>query len=238
MYSHVLPVNYPERYLPIPQNLKDSLVGKNYLLPEFEAQGADYLRGFRAALVTTYGPELPEFHVPVSYLLDRGALVEVVTPDWLFDSQQGEASGMVVLAQWLEVNVCVRADKKISAAKIEDYDAIIIIGGAWNPIMLRTDKSILNFIRNAHSRRHLIASICHGPQVLTNTEVFPKGTRVTGVDDIRKDLANAGFIVEDKMVVYDEDQRLITSPNPETEAFKKLCEEIGKQAHLLLEGRQ
>jgi protease I len=237
MYSHELPLNYPEHYLPIPKNLKDSLVGENYLLPEFDDQGSEYLRGFRVALVTTHGPELPEFHVPVSYLRDRGALVEVLTPDWLFDSQPGESSGMVVLAQWLEVNVCVRADKKVSVAKIEDYDAIIIIGGAWNPIMLRTDKSILSFIYNAHSRRLLIASICHGPQVLISAKAFPVGTRVTGVCDIREDLANAGFVVEDKLVVYDEDNRLITSPNPKTEALKKFCEKIGKQAHLLLEER-
>ncbi len=238
MYSNELPGKYPERYLPLPENLKKSLVGTSYLLPEFEYQGAEYLKGFRAALVTTHGPELPEFHVPVNYLRDRGASVEVVTPDWLFDSQQGEASGMVVLAQWLEINVCVRADKKISDAKIEDYDTIIIIGGAWNPIMLRTDGNILDFIHDAHSHQLLIASICHGPQVLINTETFPKGTQVTGVDDIRKDLTNAGFTVfTNRPVVYDEAQRLITSPSPETEPLKRFCEEIGNQARLLLETR-
>jgi hypothetical protein len=35
-------------------------------------------------------------------------------------SRQPEGPGMVVLAQWLAVNVCVQADKKISDAKIED----------------------------------------------------------------------------------------------------------------------
>ena len=40
---------------------------------------------------------------------------------------------MVVLAQWLAVNVCAQADKKVSEARIQNYDAIIIIGGAWNP---------------------------------------------------------------------------------------------------------
>jgi protease I len=190
------------------------------------------------ALITTHGPELPEFHVPVNYLRDRGASVEVVTPDWLFNSQPEEARGMVVLAQWLAVNVCVRADKKISDAKIEDYDAIIIIGGAWNPIMLRADESILHFIYSAYSHRLLIAAICHGPQVLISTKVFPSHTRMTGVDDIRDDLRNAGFtVVDHQPVVYDKDQRLITSPNPTTESLKQFCEEIGKQACLLLEER-
>ena len=62
--------------------------------------------------MTTHGPELPEFHVPLNYLRDRGASVDVVTQDWLFDYQP-EAPGMVVLAQWLAVNVCVKADKKM-----------------------------------------------------------------------------------------------------------------------------
>ena len=238
MNSNDLSDNYPELYIPLPEDLKKSLVGDDYTLPEFEDQGSEYLKGFRAALVVTHGSELPEFHVPVNYLRDRGASVEVLTQDWLFDSNKFKAPGMIVMAQWLAVKVCVRADKKISDARIEDYDALIIIGGAWNPIMLRKDSKILKFISDAYNRKLLIASICHGPQVLINTETFPEDTRLTGADDIRKDLANAGFtVVEDEPVVYDEDQRLITSPNPETEALKRFCEEIGNQARLFLETR-
>jgi protease I len=230
MLSHELVTRYQE----IPVALKDSLVGTSYLLPEFEDQGLIRLKGFRVALVTTHGSELPEFHVPFRYLCDRGASVTVVTQDWLFDSQKGEASVMIVLAQFLAINVCVKADKKISDAKIEDYDAVIILGGAWNPIMLRTDDQVLRFIGEAHRRRILIASICHGPQVLISTKAFPSGTRATGASDIRDDLANAGFVIEDKPVVYDEREQLITSPSPEPEALKAFCEEIGKLAHQLV----
>src|SRR4051812_21681280 len=138
------------RYQTVPITLRDSLVGTSYLLPEFEDQDLEGLKGFRVALVTTHGSELPEFHVPLHYLRDRGASVDVVTQDWLFNLENPEASGMVVLAQFLAVNVCVKADKKISDATIEDYDAIIILGGAWNPIMLRTDKQVLRFVVEAH----------------------------------------------------------------------------------------
>jgi protease I len=134
---------------------------------------------------------------------------------------------MVVLTQWLAVNVCVQADKKVSDAKIENYDAVITIGGAWNPIMLRTDEAIVTFIRDAKNRKLLIASICHGSQPLISTKVFSTGTQATGVSDIRIDMANAGFRVLDAPVVYDEDQRLITSPNPQ--ALKEFCEEIGRR---------
>jgi protease I len=224
MHSHELVTHYQE----LPQVLKDSLVGESYLLPSFEDQGHEGLKGFRVALVTAHGSELPEFHVPLHYLRDRGASVEVVTQDWLFGAEKGEAIGMIVRSQFLAVNVCVKADKKISDAQIEDYDAIIILGGAWNPIMLRTDEQVLRFISDACKRGILIAAICHGPQVLISTQAFPAGTRATGVIDIRRDLTNAGFVVEDKPVVYDVSAHLITSPSPEPAAMKAFCEEMGK----------
>jgi protease I len=222
MGSHAL----TSKYLPVPEVLRARLVGEDYALPIFVTADPKSLKGYRVALVTTHGPELPEFDVPLNYLRDRGASVEVVTQDWLFDWQP-EAPGMVLLAQWLAVNVCVQADKKVSDAKIENYDAVITIGGAWNPIMLRTDEAILKFIRDAKNRHLLIASICHGPQLLISTKAFSIATRATGVSDIRIDMANAGFRVLDAPVVYDEDQRLITSPDPK--ALKEFCEELGRR---------
>lgn len=230
MSSHALTSKYDS----IPEALRAKLIGGDYKIPDFELAEPESLKGYRVALVTTHGPELPEFDIPVNYLRDRGASVEVITQDWLFDYQP-EAPGTVVIAQWLAVNVCVQTDKKVSDANIEDYDAVILIGGAWNPIMLRTDESILNFLRSAYSRKLLIASICHGPQVLISAKIFPKGTCATGVDDIRIDLENAGFtVLKEEDVVYDESQRLITSPNPKTASMKAFCEEIGKQASRLV----
>ncbi len=134
MGSRSLTVNYR----PVSAALRARLVGTAYQLPDFGAPNPESLKGYRAALVTTHGPERPEFDVPLNYLRSRGASVEVVTQDWLFDWQP-EARGAVALVQWLTVNVCAQADKKVSDAKIEEYDVVIIIRGAWNPIMLRTD---------------------------------------------------------------------------------------------------
>jgi protease I len=232
MHSHEL----TERYQAIPPGLKASLTGTDYLLPEFEDQDSHSLEGFRAALITTHGPELPEFHVPLGYLRDRGASVDVVAPDWLFEGRDAETAGLIVLAQWLAVNVCARADKKISDARVGAYDAVILLGGAWNPIMLRTHDPVLKFVAEAHRRGMLIAAICHGPQVLISSNAFPARTRATGVDDIKDDLTNAGFVVEnDVEVVYDEAQRLITARNPD--ALKGFCEEIGRRARYLLKER-
>ena len=62
------------RYQVVPTTLRDNLVGTSYLLPEFEDQDLELLKGFRVALVTTHGSELPEFHVPLHYL--RESMVE------------------------------------------------------------------------------------------------------------------------------------------------------------------
>jgi deglycase len=230
MRSHDLAAHYQA----IPTALRATLTGENYLLPEFEEDDDASLKGFRAALVATHGPELIEFHVPVTYLRERGAAVDVLAPDWMFDGPDADAAGLVVLAQWLATDVCVKADKRLSAAAAADYDLVIVPGGAWNPIMLRTDTSVQAFLGAAHERKVLIAAICHGPQVLIGSNTFPAGTKATGVRDIRVDLVNAGFVVEDALVVYDDVECLITCANPSTEALKKFCEEIRRQARRVL----
>ena len=222
MGSHAL----AKKYEPLPEGLKAQLVGTNYNVPTFEPSDPEILKGYRFALITTHGPELPEFDIPVTYLRDRGATVDVVTQDWLFDYQPS-APGMVVLIQWLAANVCVQANKKISDARVEDYDGVIVIGGAWNPIMLRTDDKMKDFIRVAKTRKQLMAAICHGAQLLISSKAFPAGTQATCVGDVRIDLANAGFQLPqdpETPVVYDERQRLITSPDPNS--LKQFCEEI------------
>jgi protease I len=71
--------------------------------------------------------------------------------------------------------------------------------------MLGTVNQVLSFIRDAKNRNLLITTICHGPQLLISTNVFPPGTMATGVADIRDDMTNDGFAVQDKPVVNDKD---------------------------------
>lgn len=219
MDSHLL----AEQYLPIPEALRDHLSGDSVDVPEFDESEAGALSDYRVAVVASHGPELPEFHVPFNYLTTRGVVVDVITQDWLFDFQR-QAPGMIVLVEWLAPRVCVQADKKVSEAAIEDYDAVVLLGGAWNPILLRTDDGILNFIRDAHRVGCLVAAVCHGPQPLINAKTFPEGTRATGVADIRQDMTNAGFDVADEAVIYDAQERLITARDPQSLA--EFCQEI------------
>lgn len=212
-----------------------NLKGDAYELPVFPSDPPDQLAGKRVAVLSSHGPELPEIQVPMQYLRDRGATVDLLTQDWIMQWWGGQ----VVIAEWLDGSICVKADRSVKKkpadnpnaypyADAADYDALIIPGGAWNPVMLRTDEDALNFIRDFYSRRKLIASLCHGPQVLISTDAFPRGTEITGVADIRIDLRNAGFTVHtDDAVVIDEAANLITSRDPKD--LGPFCQAIGQR---------
>jgi len=215
-------------YTPIAPAFKEALRGTDYQLPEFEKAVGDEFTGIRVVIYTSHGPELPELHVPVTYLRERGADVVIATQDWIFDYQPS-APGHVALSEWLSVTVSVKADLRVSEAlqEISKIDCLITIGGAWNPIVSRTDGNVLQLVREVSEKGGLLASICHGPQLLVSANFLPQGTRATGVADIRLDMKNAGFEVDETaQVIFDERSNLITSPDPN--ALKEFCLEIGR----------
>ncbi|MBF0546048.1 MAG: DJ-1/PfpI family protein [Candidatus Riflebacteria bacterium] len=190
--------------------------GDPYNVPEVPVQDSKSLEGVKIAIVAAHGFEEIEGTYPIRHMLKRGAKVEIVTPDWIKDR--------VMAVQFLKPSIWIPVDKQISQAKVEDYDAIIIPGGAWNPIIMRTDASILNFVRKAHQSNKLVASVCHGPQVLINAGLV-KGINITGVGDIRNDLRNAGGnVIENQPVVFD--HNILTSRDPNDMAqFSSAIEE-------------
>src|SRR5580658_6972484 len=210
------------KFQPVPNALRETLIGSEVEIPTFAGMDPQLLAHYRIALLVSHGPELPEFAVPLDFLRERGAQVDVITQNWLFDYQPA-APGVVVLAQFLATNVCTRADMAIRDARVERYDSILTIGGAWNPILLSTDEDMVRFVKDAKASGRLIASICHGPQFVMRTAAFPRGTRATGVEDVVPDLRNAGFDVTEPLldVVYDGPGRLLTAHNPA--ALKAFC---------------
>lgn len=106
----------------------------------------------------------------------------------------------------VEVAVDTTADK----VKADEFDAIIIPGG-YAPDKMRLHQSMVDLVREAHSRGKLIAAVCHGPQLLISAEVV-KGHRVTSWPSIAIDLKNAGAIWVDEPVV--KNGNIITSRKP------------------------
>jgi protease I len=191
--------------------LRASLVGQEVEVPEFAP--SNLLDNYRVALLVSHGPELPEFDIPLGFLRASGAIVDVITQDWIYDYQPA-APGVIVLSQFLATNICVKTDMPIRGAVVDNYDAVLTIGGAWNPILLRTDKEMIAFTKRMAELGRLVASICHGPQFLISLQAFPPQTDAIGVDDVVVDLGNAGFNIVQNDVVYDSESRLLTARNP------------------------
>jgi protease I len=226
--SHTLAAKYPR----VPSSLDTR--GTDYTLPVFPPCDPKELSGKRVLVISADGPELPEIDVPIEYLRARGAQVDLAAQDWTRDYRNPPLH--IVLAEWLSDAICVKADMRISDAKIDDYDALFIPGGAWNPDMLRTDDAALKLVREAHAEGVLVVSLCHGPQVLISAAFdapagqknFPSaGINITGVGSIRRDLKNAGFVVHDQdATVYDANANLLTARDPND--LGALCEHFGK----------
>ena len=104
----------------------------------------------------------------------------------------------------------VDIDIKVSEARLEDFDAVIIPGG-YAPDKMRMHPEMADLVREANDAGKIIAAICHGPQLLISAGIV-RGRRLTSWPSISIDLKNAGANWVDKPVVRD--GNLITSRKP------------------------
>lgn len=154
------------------------------------------------AILATDGFEQSELVEPRDKLKAAGFMVEVVSPE----------SGSIRGWKGKDWGDPVDVDVKLSSAKAEDYDALVLPGGVINPDKLRLDKKALDFIRSFDADKKPIAAICHAPWLLAETGIA-KGRDVTSWPSVRTDLENAGGRWHDKEVVVD--GNLITSRKPD-----------------------
>ena len=109
-----------------------------------------------------------------------------------------------------QIGVKIVPTKDIPELRVADYDLLVLPGGAKAMEYMRQDQEILKFIRDFHDSGKVIASICHGAQLLISAKVV-KGNRVSGYYSIKDDLENAGATYVDQPAVVDD--RLVTSPH-------------------------
>lgn len=178
------------------------------------------LSGKKVAVLATDGFEQVELTEPVKALKEAGAEVEVIAP------KAGEIQGF----KHHDKGDTVPVDRELSAAKADDYDAIVLPGGVINPDALRLEPDAIAFIRSFAEADKPIAAICHGPWTLINAEAV-EGRRMTSWPSLETDLRNAGADWVDEEVVVD--RGLVTSRNPDDlPAFcRKMIEEIAEGPH-------
>ena len=171
-------------------------------------------------IMATHGFEQSELMTPEVELLQRGAAVDIASPD-------GEPIRGWNGDDWGEE---VQADLAIRDVRVEDYDALVLPGGQINPDTLRTVNEAVALVRSFVERGRVVAAICHAPWLLIEAGVA-KGREMTSYASIRTDVRNAGATWVDREVVVS--NGIITSRSPDDlPAFvAKIVEEVEEGRH-------
>lgn len=103
---------------------------------------------------------------------------------------------------------------------VSEIDCVFIPGG-FSPDHLRVVPEVVDFIRKAYEEGKVVASICHGPQVLIEAGLV-EGKTVTGYKAVRTDLINAGAKFKDVPAV--QDGNLVTGRVPDD--LPPFCETV------------
>ena len=109
-----------------------------------------------------------------------------------------------------QIGVKVQPTRDFKDLRVEDYDLLVIPGGAKCLEYIRQDQEFLGFIADFHSAGKVVAAICHGTQMFISAQLV-KGRRISGYYSIKDDINNAGGIYIDAPVVNDD--RIVTSPH-------------------------
>lgn len=161
----------------------------------------DELKDRRVAVVVGDGFEESELIEPTKALRAAGARVDIISPK----------SDPIQAFKHHQPTIKVDVDATLDQACPEDYDALLLPGGALNADGLRTDPKVQSFVKQMDSQGKPIAVICHGPWVLVSAGLA-EGRTLTSWPTITDDLRNAGAQWVDREVVVD--RNLVPSRGP------------------------
>jgi protease I len=135
-------------------------------------------------------------------------------------------SGSVQAFNHLDKAGTFPVDATFGEVSVDDFDALVLPGGAANPDALRLDADAVAFIGSFVGSGKTVAAICHAPWTLIEAGVLT-GRTLTSWPSLQTDIRNAGATWTDDEVVVD--GNLITSRNPgDIPAFSKaLVEALG-----------
>ena len=102
----------------------------------------------------------------------------------------------------------IKPDLAIEAVNPDDFDALIIPGGAHAIEYVRQIKALIDLTSKMNEQGKIIASICQGSQILISAKVV-KDRNVSGYYSIKDDIINAGGNYVDETFVTD--KNLVTT---------------------------
>ena len=150
------------------------------------------LKGLRVAILLTSGVEQVELTEPCAALEAACAGVTLIAPE------RGEIYAMNHHDKGRTFNV----DMSLEEANPDDFDAVLLPGGALNADALRVEKRAQSFVRSIDQQGKPIAVICHGSWLLVSAGLM-KDRQITSYHTIQDDIRNAGGRWVDQEVQID-----------------------------------
>ena len=155
----------------------------------------------RAAVLASDGFEESELTEPVKALLDAGVQVDIIS----------NKPGKIQAFKHHEKSIQISVDRTLDQVSPENYDVLMLPGGALNADACRCIPKVLKFVRSFDKAGKPIAVICHAPWILVSAGLV-EGRTLTSYKTIQDDIKNAGGNWVDKEVVVD--RNWVTSRQP------------------------
>lgn len=150
------------------------------------------LEKMRVAILLTDDFEESEMTEPRKALDEAGATTVLIAP------HAGEVQGF----KHDKKAGSFKVDLTLEKANPEDFDAVLLPGGALNADALRVEKKAQEFVRAIDGAGKPLAVICHGPWLLVSAGLT-RGRKMTSYHTIRDDIRNSGADWRDEEVVRD-----------------------------------
>jgi protease I len=156
---------------------------------------------------------------------------ECFVPKQLFEAAGAEVT---VAAEYTEtakgtLGGSIKPDIRISEARIDDYDALVISGGSGSKKYLWDNKYLHELVKEADACNKVISAICVSPVVLARTGILKgKESTVFESPDTLHELEEHGAVYLDRDVVVS--GRVVTGRDPKSaDAFGKAVLEALKK---------
>lgn len=160
------------------------------------------LDGVRVAILVTDDFEQAELSEPKKALEQAGATTKIIS----------KQSGTVQGVNHDEKADTFPVDLTFDQANPNDFDALLLPGGAINADAIRMEPKARTFVQQINESGRPMAVICHAPWLLISAGCV-KGRTLTSYFTIQDDIRNAGGNWVDQESVRD--GNLVTSRSPE-----------------------
>nr|BBH94363.1 glutamine amidotransferase [Thermogemmatispora argillosa] len=182
------------------------------------------LQGMRVAILATDYFEQVELSEPRKALEEAGARTAIVAP------KAGQIQGV----NHVEKGDSFPVDLTLQQANPDEFDAVLLPGGALNADALRVQREAQEFVRRLDAAGKPIAVICHGPWLLVSAGLV-RGRTLTSYHTIQDDIRNAGGNWVDQEVVRDRNWVSSRSPR-DLPAFNRAMVELFAQSRVSARG--